>query len=308
MAAIWIPKRLVELSLINTRASSKHKFVRHCEFEYESRLYTAAREIIDDDKRVVLISGPSSSGKTTSAYKLRDKLVNLGKNVQVVSMDNFYRNLDDYPRLPDGRKDYENVTALQVDLFGECVNELLEKGEAMFPKFDFATETRTDTVEKIETGDDGILIVEGIHALNPLILDLLPEDKRVTIYAGIREEYSHRGQIVLPSRDVRMIRRMIRDYRHRGHTPAQTIDMWPRVCEGEDTYIKPFKPNADILLDTSFSYEILVMNSVLKNFTEFADETEEGRRLAGILEVFDNLDRLPAGYIPKNSMLVEFYG
>ena len=146
MAAIWIPKRLVDLSLINTRAQSKRSFVRHCEFEYESRIYAAAKEIVAEDRHVVLVSGPSSSGKTTSSFKLKDKLIGMGKKSRVVSMDNFYKNLDVYPRLEDGSKDLENVTGLELDLFAECVNRLLADGKAMFPKFDFATETRRAAV------------------------------------------------------------------------------------------------------------------------------------------------------------------
>jgi uridine kinase len=307
MAAIWIPKRLVDLSLINTRAQSKRSFVRHCEFEYESRIYAAAKEIVAEDRHVVLVSGPSSSGKTTSSLKLRDKLIGMGRQSRVVSMDNFYKNLDVYPRLEDGSKDLENVTGLELDLFADCVRKLLADGKAMFPRFDFASETRQDEAEPIEIGD-GILIVEGIHALNPLVLEKLPEDERFAIYASPREEYSYRGQKVLPTRDIRLMRRMIRDYKRRGNSPWNTIEVWPKVCEGEDKYIKVYKPNADYILDTSFSYELLIMNSELQNFKGYADDSIPGMRLGELLNIFKNLDSLSVGYVPRGSMLKEFYG
>ena len=150
--------------------------------------------------------------------------------------------------------------------------------------------------------------MEGIHALNPLLLELLPAEETFTIYAGLREEYSFRGQRILPTRDIRLLRRMIRDHKYRGHSPQKTIAMWPGVCEGEDRYIKIFKPNADLLLDTSFSYEILIMHSALREFEQYSDDSPEGQRLAALLKVFDNIGYLPVGNLLAGSMLCEFFG
>ena len=304
MPAIWIPKRLVDLNLINTAGLSRQSFIRHCEFEYESRVYAAAKEIISE--HIIMLTGPSASGKTTTAHKLKDKLINLGKKARVISLDNFFKNSEDYPRLENGEKDYENVTAIQLDLFEKCIKELMDKGVAKFPQFDFEKEMRIEDAIEIEI-EDGFIIVEGIHALNPILLELLPRDDTFTIYAGLREEYSFKGQRILPTRDIRLLRRMIRDNKYRGHTPQKTISMWRAVCEGEDKYIKIFKPNADLLLDTSFSYEILIMNSALQDFKQYADDTAEGQRLAQILKVFDNIGTLPLGSLPHNSMLCEFF-
>lgn len=306
MPAIWIPKRLVDLNLINTRGLSKQSFIRHCEFEYESRVYAAAKEIIEENRHIIMLTGPSASGKTTTAHKLKDKLINMGKKARVISLDNFFKNREDYPRFENGEKDYENVTAIELPLFEKCLKELLEKGVAKFPEFDFTTENRIEDAIEIEI-DDGFIIVEGIHALNPVLLDLLPKDETFTIYAGLREEYSFRGQRILPTRDIRLLRRMIRDHKYRGHAPQKTISMWQAVCDGEDKYIKIFKPNADLLLDTSFSYEILIMNSALRDFMQYADDSAEGQRLATLLKVFENIGSLPLGTLPPNSMLNEFF-
>ena len=308
MPAIWIPKRLVELSLINAAGLSKQSFVRHCEYEYEARVYNAAKEIIEENRKIVLLTGPSASGKTTTAHKLKDKLRSLGKKAEVVSLDNFFKNHDDYPLLPDGGKDYENVTAIDLNLVEKCLTSLIKNGKATFPEFDFKAEERNDNALEIEI-DDGFIIVEGIHALNPLLLGLLPKDNIFTVYAGLREEYSNKGQRTLPTRDIRLLRRMVRDYKYRGHSPQKTIAMWPEVCEGEDKYIKIYKPNADLLIDTSFSYEILIMHSALKPFEALVEEnTPEGQELARILRVFESIDSLPVGYLPKSSMLMEFFG
>ena len=307
MPAIWIPKRLVDLSLINTAGLSKQAFVRHCEFEYESRVYAAAKEIIEENRHIIMLTGPSASGKTTTAHKLRDKLISMGRKSRVISLDNFFKNPQDYPLLGNGEKDYENVTAIELELFEKCFRQLLETGRAKFPEFDFHTETRTEDAIDIEL-EDGFIIVEGIHALNPVLLGLLPKEETFTIYAGLREEYAFRGQRILPTRDLRMLRRMIRDHKYRNHSPQKTIQLWPSVCDGEDKYIKIFKPNADLLLDTSFSYEILIMHSVLADFEKYCDESPEGHRLAQLLKVFDNIAYLPAGNLPAGSMLCEFFG
>ena len=142
MPAIWIPKRLVEVSLINTAAESAASFARHCEHEYEGRVHAAASEVLASGCSVVMLTGPSASGKTTTAHKLAEALRLRGVVSQVVSLDNFYKNLNEYPRLPDGSKDYENITALDVDEIQRCLNELITTGRTELPEFDFLTENR----------------------------------------------------------------------------------------------------------------------------------------------------------------------
>ena len=307
MSAIWIPKRLVDIKLVNAAAADKVSFIRHCEFEYESRIYAAAKEILAADAKIVMLTGPSASGKTTTSNKIAEKLRKMGKNAQVLSMDNFFKNPEVYPRLADGTKDYENVHAVDIELMQQCLKEVLATGRSIMPEFDFKTERRIENAIEMDIGD-GIIIVEGIHALNPIVLGDIPRDKVFTIYAGLREEYSLQGQRVLPTRDIRMVRRMIRDFKHRGHSPEKTISMWQSVCDGEDKYIRPYKENADLLLDTSFSYEILVMNSALKNLSSgLKDGSEEAKRFEALLKVFNNCDFIPEGYLLPNSMLKEFY-
>ncbi len=306
MAALWIPKRLVELSLINTAGLSKQSFVMRCEHEYEARIDAAAKDIIFENKPIILITGPSASGKTTTAHKIKESLIEKGKKAQVISLDNFYRNIDDYPRLADGTKDYENVTALELSVFKECLEEILKNDKAHFPLYDFKTETRKDKHTLIDL-EGGFLIIEGIHALNPALLNMLPRNKTFTIYAGLREEYSDKGQRILPTRDIRLLRRMIRDYNHRGHSYEKTIGMWNAVCQGEDQYIKIYKPNADLLLDTAFSYEILIITYIVSKLKD--DLIKEGdKKMLDILKVLELIEPMTLEYIPKNSMLMEFYG
>lgn len=308
MPAIWIPKRLVEISLINAAAADKNSFVRHCEFEYESRVYAAAKEIVAADRHIVMLTGPSGSGKTTTSNKIAEKLTAMGKKTQVLSMDDFYKNPEDYPRLADGTKDYESVHAVDIALMNKCLGQLLETGKTVLPKFDFKTERRIENATELDIGD-GCVIVEGIHALNPIVIEDIGRDNVFTIYAGLREEYSHQGQRIISTRDLRLVRRMIRDHKYRGHSPQKTISMWASVCEGEDKYIKPFKPNADLILDTAFSCEILVANSALKNLShELEDNSAESQRFEELLKAFSYCGFLREGDLVPASMLKEFYG
>ncbi len=308
MPAIWIPKRLVEVNLVNTAAESAKSFVRHCELEYEGRIHTAVSEILASGCRIVMLTGPSASGKTTTANKIAAALRARGCPSQVVSLDNFYKNLDEYPRLPDGTKDYENITALDLDDIHHCLSELLETGETELPIFDFCTEMRKQETEHLSL-PGGVCVIEGIHALNPQMVEGLPRDSVYNIYAGLREEYSHKGQRVLPTRDIRLARRMMRDCRFRGHSLEKTIGMWESVCAGEDRFIKVFKSEADLLLDTSFSYEIcLLADFVAPLAGSLPDNHPQCEKLNTLAGHFALVDRIPEEMVPESSMLREFLG
>ena len=308
MPAIWIPKRLVEVSLINTAAESAQSFVRHCELEYEGRIHSAASEVLASGCHIVMLTGPSASGKTTTANKLAAALSARGCPAQVVSLDNFYKNLDDYPRLPDGTKDYENVTALDVAEIQKCLGELLEKGETQLPVFDFLTETRSAQRQPLSL-PGGVCIVEGIHALNPQLTSGLPRSGVYKIYAGLREEYSHKGQRIIPTRDIRLARRMMRDCKFRGHSLEKTLGMWKGVCAGEDQYIKVFKAEADLLLDTSFSYEVCLLAAFVAPLAgKLPEEHPHSEMLNSLAGRFALVDTLDEALVPPASMLREFLG
>ena len=308
MPAIWIPKRLVEISLVNTAAESAQSFVRHCEMEYEGRIHAAASEVIASGCHIVMLTGPSASGKTTTANKLAAALRGRGCPSQVVSLDNFYKNLDEYPRLPDGTKDYENITALDLAGIQKCLLDILEKGETDLPIFDFKTESRIEETQHLSL-PGGVCIVEGIHALNPEMIKGLPRGSVYKIYAGLREEYSYKGQRVLPTRDIRLARRMMRDCKFRGHSLEKTLGMWASVCAGEDKFIKVFKNEADLLLDTSFSYEICMLASFMKPLAgRLPDDHPDCERLNSLAGHFALVDTLSDELVPENSMLREFLG
>ena len=308
MAAIWIPKRLVEIGLVNTAAENPQVFIDHCEIEYESRVQAAAREVLLQKRSIVMLTGPSASGKTTTAHKLAQAIEKQGFYSCVVSLDNFFKNLDDYPRLADGSKDYENIDALDVPQIKKCLSELLETGHTLLPEFDFIAERRKEQWTPLDLAG-GVVVIEGIHAINPLLTEGLDRAKVFKIYAGLREEYSHRGQRVLPTRDVRLARRMVRDHKFRGHSPEKTLSMWGNVCVGEDRFIKIFKPEADLLLDTSFSYEICCLAPLITPLTrELPEGSHYAERLYELAGTFSQCRPLDASLVPETSMLREFLG
>ena len=200
---IWIPKRLVELGLVNVAARSPEAFIDYCEQDYAARVEHAAACVRESGAHVVMLTGPSASGKTTTAHKLADCIAAHGRRSAVVSLDNFYKDLKDYPRLPDGSVDYESVDALDISAINRCLLELIRTGRTQIPDFDFCGERRRHGVIPVEVGD-GVVVIEGIHALNPRLTALLPEGSAFKIYAGMREEYSRDGQRILPTRDVRL--------------------------------------------------------------------------------------------------------
>lgn len=308
MAAKWIPKRLIDISLINIAAQSGQLLVDTCEQEYRQRIATAVDKLEETGRRLVMLTGPSSSGKTTTTHKLAEELQRRGKVAKVISLDDFYLDPENYPRLPDGSKDYENVTALDIPLINTCLSEVVATGKTMLPQFDFLTERRRPEPKSLDIGD-GVLLVEGIHAHNPRLTQQLPQNMVFKIYAGMREEYSHLGQRVLPTRDVRLARRMVRDHKFRGHNPTKTLSMWPGVREGEDKYIRIFKPQADWILDTSFTYEIEVLAPQVHQLAqEFCDGTPATEVLARLDKWFSMCTVPLDGLMPQDSMLREFLG
>lgn len=305
---IWIPKRLVETSLLNIAALNPASFAKYCEQEYVHRVNNAAAATVESGASVIMLSGPSASGKTTTAHKVSARLKQIGIESAVVSVDCFYKEISEYPLLPNGKPDYESVNALDVAAVNRAVCELCEKGETLIPDFDFKSEqrTRTQTLLKL---NGGVAVIEGIHALNPILTDALPHKKVYRIYAGLREEYSFDGQRAISTRDIRLIRRMIRDVQFRGHSIDKTLDMWDAVCSAEDKLVKAFKQDADILLDTSFSYEPNVIAGFVQDFKAQIDPSgAHAEQFAQLCRNFDTCTAINTDFVPKNSILREFLG
>ena len=308
MISIWVPKRLIEVDLYNVAAKSPQALAELSESSYRRRVQYAARKVRASGAKIVMLTGPSASGKTTSAHCLAKALTQQGTPARVVSLDNFFKGAEFYPRMPDGTLDYENPETLDMPLIRQCLKELNETGRTTLPIYDFATEKRAAETEDMDL-QGGVCIVEGIHALNPELTGLVNGDAIYRIYAGLREEYCIDGRRVINTQDIRLCRRTLRDAATRGRSPEKTLAMWDRVLDGETRYIKGFKSSADFLLDTSFTYELGLISRLLgivrRQFTleghnaELWDET--ARR-------FEHVAPLELELLPAGSMLREFYG
>ncbi len=299
------------IEYIEKAVQQPESFIEKCENIYNSKIKSIAKQIVDSGRtEIVMLAGPSSAGKTTTAKKLRRELAKLGAESHTVSLDDFYLNNCDSPRFPDGTPDYETVDALDIECFEKKMKELLEKGETDLPEFDFLKGERKEKYNHIAISPTDVIIVEGLHALNPVITEHLPKERLLKIYINVSSRIFGEGEnIVLNKRNMRFIRRLVRDYRSRGNSVEETYKMWITVQYGEDTYLFPFKDKADIKINTIHLYETCVLRDVaIKLLSELDKDSEfhkEAQHLIRSLEKFPSLD---SDLVPDDSLLREFIG
>jgi len=260
--------------------------------------------------KFVLLCGPSASGKTTTAHKLEQSLINNGISASVISMDNFYKGIASYPLLPSGEPDMESVKALDIDLLNECFSQLLRTGRSLLPVFDFAKQEQRLAEYRVEIGDNDVLIMEGIHALNPEVLKDIPTQNILRIYASVRSKFVCGDEKILIPQDIRLMRRMVRDNNFRNYPPLSTLRSWENVLAGERKNINPYRDDVDLKMDTTIDYEVCVWRDMLKNQLEITDPGQYAEYPA-IDRIFRGLVRFPrvdAAKIPKDSLLREFIG
>lgn len=300
------------LEYINEHAlKNPADFVLKCEQRYNNIIEDIAKRIVEETGReIVMLAGPSSAGKTTTARKLCENLNKKGVKTYVLSLDDFYLNREDIPYLPDGTQDYETVYALDLQLFTECVNRLLMGETVKNPVFDFTTGKRSDKeFNEITLGKEDVVIIEGLHALNPVITEKI-EGKLLKIYINVSSRiYDNKGNIILNKRNMRFVRRMVRDYKFRDSTVDNTYKLWRNVTAGEDKYLFPFRDNADIKVNTIHLYESCVLKSQalpLLYKSEISDEyKDDAKKLCKALEKFEDIN---ISSVPEDSLLREFLG
>ena len=260
--------------------------------------------------KFVLLCGPSASGKTTTAYKLKESLIQNGVGARVISMDNFFLGIKAYATLPDGTPDMESVKALDLEHLNECFEQLLRTGKGLLPTFNFETQTQTRGVHLVEIPAGGVLIMEGIHALNPEVLCEIPRENVMHIYASVRSKFVCGGEDILTPADIRLMRRLVRDNKFRGYPPASTLKSWENVLEGERQNINPYRDDVEIKLDNTIDYEVCVWHHMLESQLDITGP--EGYADYPVIErIFKGLMRFPSvdpAKIPKESLLREFIG
>lgn len=258
-------------------------------------------------RRVVLLSGPSSSGKTTTANLLCGRLRGDGVDAHVVSLDDFYRGRGQAPRLPDGSFDYETPEALDLPLLAACIRELLEEGHTFLPQFDFPTgQPKPERVE-LTLSQRSVVIFEGIHALHPHLREQLPKKhvKRLLIHP--HSTFYDGKEEILSGRQIRLVRRMVRDERHRGTPAAGTLSMWPQVVRGEELYLFPHADCADMVIDTTHAFEPCVFAARALPLLQTIPENHPQYEMVGeIKAALSRFTDMSPALLPEDSILREF--
>jgi len=296
-------KRCFDLEKINNlNEKDVKKLISTSEKMYYDQIKCLAKTIVKKGIKMVLISGPSGSGKTTSANFLAQELLKKKVGSLVVSIDDFFVNLEDTPLLPNGEPDFENITAVDTDTFNKFYADLLKKGKAKMPRFNFKKHKR-DKWENVQISNNEVILVEGLHALNPKMIQSNEfADKICKVFLCVDSVFSVNKQTIVSEQDLRLMRRMYRDFYTRGRTLEETLKLWRPVCEGENLYVAPFKKEANVVIDTIHPYEILVYaNYLLEPLSKI--KNIETSKLVGILKSLNNLDKK---LVPHSSLLWEF--
>ncbi|MBR0306185.1 MAG: nucleoside kinase, partial [Lachnospiraceae bacterium] len=267
---------------------------------------TAAK---DPDKRIVMIAGPSSSGKTTFSHRLATHFQALGYNPHPIAVDNYFRNREDYPKDEFGNVDLEALGCVDIETFNEHMNALLAGEKVEIPRFNFHTGKREYKGNYLQMGKKDVLIIEGIHCLNDELSYSLPKESKFKIYISALTQLNVDEHNRIPTTDGRLIRRMVRDARTRGTNAFETIQMWQSVRRGEDRNIFPYQESADVMFNSALVYELAVLKMyaepLLFGIPRDTVEYDEAKRLLKFLDYFLGMD---SETIPKNSILREFIG
>ncbi len=299
------------LNAINEAALNPEEFVKECEKTYLKQIFDVAKHISDDDDiKIVAIAGPSASGKTTTAHILMRELEKLDEKTAVVSLDDFYKELNDLPFLSDGSRDYESINSLDLNLIEEKFKEIIESGKTKLPVYEFASHKRINDAKSLDVGKRGIVIVEGLHALNDKISGLVNKKNIYKIYISVNSSIDDEDGIeMLSSRQVRLIRRVLRDDRFRGSDVKDTLSLWNNVVEGEIKHLYPFKQTADCMISTLHPYELCVYH---ERFCKLRGEVTRNTpwydyfiKTVNALELFDDIAE---STVPKDSLIREFLG
>ena len=259
--------------------------------------------------KLVLLAGPSSSGKTTSCKRLSIQLAVNGLKPLQISLDDYFVDRDKTPKDENGEYDFESIYALNLDLLNDQFNALFRGEEVDLPKYDFPSGKSIKSGKKLKLEPNNVLVVEGIHALNPELTAHVPEEQIFRVYASALTTILLDNHNYIPTTDNRLLRRIIRDYKYRGVSAQETIHRWPSVRAGENKWIFPFQENADAMLNTAMLYELSVLKMqaepLLQQVPENCEEFAEAYRLLKFLKYFKGI---PYNNLPPTSLLREFLG
>jgi len=301
--------RVIDIEDITEAMADQTAFVLRCEERYRDKISTTAARILKahDSHPIVCLTGPSGSGKTTTAMRLKTYLENMGVEVALVSMDNFFLPQD---KRPPEATDWESPYCVDRQALAECILRLADGEDVEAPWYDFKT-GGVGGYRTIAGVKDGVVIAEGIHMLNPLILELL-HGSYTGVYVAPRTRIITRDDKIVNPEQLRVARRMIRDLIGRGHSLRDTVERSQSVDAGELNYIQPNKGNASIHIDTFHDYEPCILAKYLRELPEFHEQLDdafvEAHGLSDLMRVVKSVPALTTPYVPRNSLVREFVG
>jgi len=283
--------------------------IRLSEINYDSKIENAVNEIINKNKKCILIAGPSSSGKTTTCKKMALNLNAHGIKTIEISLDDYFKNREDTPKLEDGSYDFESVKSIDIETFNKDMNKLLKGESVNLPIYNFVRGEREYHNNIVTMSKDSVILIEGLHCLNNEITNMISDDAKYKIYLSPFMPLNIDSNNYISTTDLRLIRRIIRDNRTRGADVSTTISTWQKVRDGEEKYIFPFINTSDCIINTSLVYELGVLKvfaePLLYSVTPDSMYFEEARRLIGFLR---NYFPISSEYINDSCVLREFIG
>ena len=309
----WSEKLGIEnVSSLNSRVTKGNvdDLVLLSENIQNNSLFKIAETIYNNKKlKLILLAGPSSSGKTTTSKKLELFLKGFGLNPIAISIDNYFVDRDKTPRLPDGSYDFESLNAINVELFNRNLKDLLDGKEVTLPVYNFITGKSELSDESIKLGEKEILIVEGLHALNEELTYSIDKKNKYKIYLCPLTVLSLDNHNRIRTTDNRLLRRIVRDNRTRGYSASDTLSTWSKVREGEEKYVFPFQDEADVIFNTSLIYELGVLKTYAEPLLYSVEENDPMYKEAvRLLNLLKNILPISNDYIPVDSIVREFIG
>ncbi len=294
---------------INDRIrTSAGTFIAECDHNYRQQLHDAAEAIaghLSERGPVILLSGPSGSSKTTTAKFIGEYLTHFGVRSHIISLDDYYYNFDSgrYPLDEDGKQDLESPLGLDLNLLNRHMTALAAGKEVKIPYFDFCSRKRDrGGARPLRLGENEAVIFEGINALNPLIADRHPEAIRV--FVAPTTPLTRKGKVLFDCEKIRLLRRTVRDLNYRNESPLGTLAVWASVMRGEQKYISPYAPSADITIDSTLGYEVPVLGYIVKPMYEQLPQDVPQRSLVdAILQALPAIAPISPDLVPESSLL-----
>lgn len=290
-------------SIIKKQSRDLHKFILDTESRYRGQLFTLANKILaKKGVKIVLLCGPSCAGKTTTAGLLKDILQLKGREVDIISMDDFFKSFDERKPLPNGKPDYDSPEILDYNLMNECFSKYFAGEEVLFPEYDFKNGKSVHNVKKYKYNYNSLVIFEGIHVLNPRLLKSLGTSNYFRIYVSPLQSFKT-DKFMLSTKNLRLLRRSVRDVDKRGTPMSKTADMWPEVIDAEEKYIEPYRTKVDYYVDTMQEYELGVYKSEVERFVR---EGKIEQNDVPFLDILKDITPIEKDIIPDTSLMWEF--